>query len=477
MIGSFLSSLLYFLLPTRILGALLEQDELTYYSNKTYFFAVVLFVWYLVIVSLSLNGFIEILLKFKARSQKEFIRGFLSEGVTILRPLKGIDPQMESCLESSFLQEYPTDKFELIFCIADPNDPCIPLVTKLCERYSHVNSRILIDSTPEHYGPNPKINNLAKGYSLANFDIIWVLDSNVKVLPGTLQRSVAALLNSTDNGRKTSRKVKLVHHIPLAIASSDDNSPSSYGAKCDEMFMLTSHAKFYVSLNKVSLRPCVNGKSNLYRKSDLDFAVSQMGEGFVPSHDGKSGILGNDAAFYSQHPGNGIKLFARYIGEDNMIGIALWDYCTSRTGMTGDVVVQPLGGINTVNDYCDRRIRWLRVRKYMVLVATLLEPTTESILSGLFGSFAISVLFLNQSFNIFVFILHMFIWFMIDCHQYKTLLAFTEKEPPKFSEFVKFWLFRELLALPIWVVAMFGHKIDWRGKPFKIRRDLSAEEL
>lgn len=48
------------------------------------------------------------------------------------------------------------------------------------------------------------------------------------------------------------------------------------GAKLDEMFMLTSHLKFYVSLNNLAVAPCVNGKSNIYRKSDLDLAVAKI---------------------------------------------------------------------------------------------------------------------------------------------------------------------------------------------------------
>lgn len=440
--------------------------------------AYVFLLWYFVVLSLSWNGFIEIMLKFRVSRQKDVSKSSNNEGVTILRPLKGIDPQMEACLESSFLQEYPTDKFELIFCIADPNDPSIPMVAKLCAKYNHIDAKIMVDSpnNPDHFGPNPKINNLAKGYTLAKFDIVWVMDSNVKVSPGTLQRSVKALLDSTDNGKKTRRRVKLVHHLPLATAP-NDFTPSSYGAKCDEMFMLTSHAKFYVSFNKVSIAPCVNGKSNIYRKSDLDFAVSRIGQGFEPSDDGKSGVLGRDAAFYSLSSGNGLKLFARYIGEDNMIGIALWDYCDGRTGMTGDVLVQPLGGINTIRNYVDRRIRWLRVRRYMVLAATLLEPTTESILSGLYGSFSISVLFFNYGFSKLIFMLHMFIWFTVDYCQYHHLLKLTDKSSVKFLDFVQFWALREALAFPVWVSAMCGHSIDWRGRPFIIKRDLSAEEL
>ena len=35
------------------------------------------------------------------------------EGVTIIRPIKGIDPELISCLESSFCQNYPRSKLQI----------------------------------------------------------------------------------------------------------------------------------------------------------------------------------------------------------------------------------------------------------------------------------------------------------------------------------------------------------------------------
>ncbi|ODV94016.1 hypothetical protein PACTADRAFT_51751 [Pachysolen tannophilus NRRL Y-2460] len=468
-------------------------------QNFITYIAIFFLIWYIVVLVLAINGVGEILWKFSRirkfnssifEERRDYDDFF--EGVTILRPLKGVDPKMEECLESCFLQKYPTDKFEIIFCIADENDPSIPIVKNLQLKYPNVNSKIALGK--EHYGPNPKINNLAKGYHDAKFDILWVLDSNVWVSSGCLQRAVRALIESTDNGRKTSRPVKLVHHLPLAC--SVESKLSSLGAKCDEMFLTTAHSKFYVSLNKVSIRPCVNGKSNFYRRSDLDYAVMKIGKGFNPSTDGKSGNTAKDASYYSSLKGhNGIKLFARYIGEDNMIAIALWDYCNGRTGMTGDVVIQPLGGINSLIDYCHRRIRWLRVRRYMVLMATLLEPSTECFLSGLFGTFAISVIFFNSLFINKIFILHVLIWLCCDRIQYTVEFDYaaadqactSKQELPGFilnltkhkdlKEWIPLWILRETLALPIWIAAMMGHVIEWRGSSFKINADLSAEEL
>lgn len=520
------------------------------------------------------------------------------EGVTIIRPIKGIDPELSSCLESSFCQNYPHSKLQILFCIDNPNDPSIPIIETLISKYPSIDSKILIssnfdetkNSSDAHFGPNPKVNNLAKGFLAAKYDILWIMDSNVWASSNILSNSVISLNENYNNGRKLNdsakRKVKLVHHVPLALSintgktdrtgsvsdkrerilcgttesetihslspslgsstgSSSSNSSVSpspgdytdlefaispiqsayssstnlltnrnspvvasskphfsshkrllkkFGARLDEMFLLTSHSKFYVALNNLAIAPCVNGKSNIYRKSDLDSAVSKM----ATTNDSQffnADVNKEDALKYSSlGPGNSIKFFSRYIGEDNMIGIALWENVLGKTGLTGDVVIQPLSGIdNGVNDYITRRVRWLRVRKYMVLMATLVEPTTECIICSWYGNYAISTLFLNQWFSWRMFALQVLIWCITDYVQYYTLVynitsnvncdsrpSWLTSIPPlkrSVGNWLMVWVMREVLALPIWIIAMLGHEIDWRGKPFRINHDLLAEEL
>lgn len=449
------------------------------------------------------------------------------EGVSIVRPLKGVDPEMSSCLESSFVQDYPVDKFEILFCVDDPRDSCIPIVENLINKYPHIDARILLSSnfnpvtkvSDDHFGPNPKVNNLSKGFLSAKYDIIWAMDSNVWASARVLRRSVRALKLSIDNGRPIlgKRKVKLVHHTPLALSVNDteyslspinshDSSEESiitkghkrilkkFGARLDEMFLFTSHSKFYTTFNNIAVAPCVNGKSNIYRKSDLDYAVSQIPK-VSNSHFFNSPDVLQDAKYFtSLGPGNAIKFFSRYIGEDNMIGICLWENAFGRTGMTGDVVVQPLGGEdNGINDYMQRRIRWLRVRKYMVLMATLLEPATESLFCTIYGNFAIMTIFFGRKWSWTFFWIHMILWVITDYIQFHVLLNsalncdtklpswLQEKDLPAVNrsliDWFSAWLGRELLALPIWINAIIGHGIDWRGRPFKIKKDLTAEEL
>ncbi|CAG8768795.1 728_t:CDS:2, partial [Acaulospora colombiana] len=138
------------------------------------------------------------------------------EGVSILRPLKGLDPNMYESLETSFTQLYP--KFEIIFAVADPDDPSLKIARELIEKYPDVDARITIGE--QIVGVNPKINNLMEAFGTAKYDILWVIDSNAQVVPDTLARSVDSLTHV----RPSKPRVGLVHHVPYAIASAHDST-------------------------------------------------------------------------------------------------------------------------------------------------------------------------------------------------------------------------------------------------------------
>ena len=155
----------------------------------------------------------------------------------------------------------------------------------LLEKYPHIDAKILVSTykngvNTDYYGPNPKVNNLAKGFLQAKYDIIWIMDANVWASSNILVNSIKGLqANLIDSGRKNTsdRKVKLIHHVPLAVSINESPSlMNKIGAKLDEMFLFSSHLKFYISLNRLSIAPCVNGKSNMFRKSDLDKAIQLL---------------------------------------------------------------------------------------------------------------------------------------------------------------------------------------------------------
>ena len=63
-------------------------------------------------------------------------------GVTIIRPLKGLETNLYENLESTFTQEYPN--YEIFFCVDDDDDQALPVVRDLMVKYPHVHARITI---------------------------------------------------------------------------------------------------------------------------------------------------------------------------------------------------------------------------------------------------------------------------------------------------------------------------------------------
>jgi ceramide glucosyltransferase len=63
-------------------------------------------------------------------------------GVSILRPLKGLDANLYENLESSFTQDYPN--FELLLCVDSEHDQALPVVEELLQKYPRVKAKAVI---------------------------------------------------------------------------------------------------------------------------------------------------------------------------------------------------------------------------------------------------------------------------------------------------------------------------------------------
>lgn len=191
---------------------------------------------------------------------------------------------------------------------------------------------------------NPKINNLIRPYRLAKHDVLWVVDSNVLSSTATLANSVTLL---TAPPRPGQAAVGLVHHLPFAIYPDD-----SLGSRVEQAFLCATHAKMYLAINWVTIGSCVTGKSCLYRRSDLERAADKKRKG------GKGLVLADGEG--------GLAAFGKYLGEDNMIGEAIWEDLGMRHAMGGEVAGNAVGSMS-FQTFFRRRVRWIRVRKYMVV--------------------------------------------------------------------------------------------------------------
>lgn len=135
-----------------------------------------------------------------------------------------------------------------------------------------------------------------------------------------------------------------------------------------------------------------------------------------------------------------------------------------RHRITRDLAMDCLGPVG-VREYVARRVRWIRVRRRMVLGATLVEPLTESLLLGALASWAFHTLFGVPS--VLFFLVHEVSWLMVDLQVMKALKG-EGLRSGEFFEFFTAWICREALALPIWLRAIIGETVVWRGVTYKI---------
>ena len=113
--------------------------------------------------------------------------------VSILKPLKGIDPQIWEAFCSHCEQDYP--EFQLIFGVSDPDDPAIALVRRLQREYPNRQIDLLV--CQRDMGTNRKLGTLAQMLPSARHEILLVNDSDIRVAPDYLRRVIAPLAEST----------------------------------------------------------------------------------------------------------------------------------------------------------------------------------------------------------------------------------------------------------------------------------------
>jgi ceramide glucosyltransferase len=109
--------------------------------------------------------------------------------ISILKPLKGTDPEIYESFRSHCLQDYP--EYEIIFGVNDPNDLAIESVKKLQREFP--DRRIQLVVSPKILGANVKVSNLAQMLAEARYDHLIVNDSDIRVEPDYVRRVIAPL--------------------------------------------------------------------------------------------------------------------------------------------------------------------------------------------------------------------------------------------------------------------------------------------
>ena len=131
--------------------------------------------------------------------------------VSVLKPLHGSDALLELALESWFVLDYP--RLQLVFGVADADDPALAVLARLRARYPAVEVAVVVNATL--HGKNRKIGNLINMLPVTRHDILLIADADMHV-PASYARAVVTALQGPTIGLVTTLYTGLAGRETLA---------------------------------------------------------------------------------------------------------------------------------------------------------------------------------------------------------------------------------------------------------------------
>jgi ceramide glucosyltransferase len=133
---------------------------------------------------------------------------------------------------------------------------------------------------------------------MGSYKFVYQLPLIVDSVGSSVGEEARGLLTDHHENQQVSSTNSVVYNI--SSPPKNESTPAiilrTGGGRLEEMFMASSHAKFYTAINTVAIAPCIVGKSTMFRRSHLDYLT-----------------LG--ASLYSP----GIDFFSENICEDHLI--------------------------------------------------------------------------------------------------------------------------------------------------------------
>jgi ceramide glucosyltransferase len=111
--------------------------------------------------------------------------------VSILKPIRGLDPDAAENLASFCRLDYP--EFEIVFCVDPDDEAVLAVLATLTADFPQCRIRVLYGSG--RVAANDKVAKLARLVNDAAHEVVVISDSDVRVRPDYLRRMTAPLLD------------------------------------------------------------------------------------------------------------------------------------------------------------------------------------------------------------------------------------------------------------------------------------------
>jgi ceramide glucosyltransferase len=325
--------------------------------------------------------------------------------VTIFKPLKGLDDGLEGNLRSFFELDYPT--YQLLFGIADPDDPAIPVVERLIEEYPNHDARLIVGARP--FGLNPKVENLAALWPHRRHDVILISDSNVRVRPSYLRETACHLAEPG---------VGLVSNIFAGVGE------EHFGAALENLH-LNGFIAGGVAAAQAMRITCVVGKSMLMP---------------VRAFEAAGGLAG----------------VRNLLAEDQVLGVRI-----RKAGYTVRLSHHVIENVNESRSsrwFLNRHSRWYKIRRRLAFPTFIIEPTANLATIGVVWALAGPT-------NLGWFALPGLIGLGIarDAIQAIRLRGYAPR-----LKYLLLSPIKDLFLLPLWFDALVDRQVHWRGHTFVI---------
>jgi ceramide glucosyltransferase len=330
--------------------------------------------------------------------------------VSVLKPLRGTDPEMYESFRSHCLQDYP--EYEIIFGVSDPADPALQLVERLKLEFPECAIRTMVCA--ENLGSNTKVSNLAQMLRQAKYEAILVNDSDIRVPSDYLRRVMSPLADV---------KVGLVTCLYRGVAS------PTLGSRLEALGISTDFSAGVLAARELEGGIRFGLGSTLgFRSSDLE-AIGGF-EGLVD-----------------------------YLADDYEIGRRIAERGLKVT--LSDVVVETFLPAYTLPQFLDHQLRWGRAVRdsrrwgYLGLVLTFGVPWA---LVALMLSHVVlwAWILLASALSLRVAVALLVGWSVLRDRQVLKWLVLLP--------------LRDLFALLVWFASLVGHKVVWRGQSFKLKK-------